>query len=346
MECKQILTLIFQGKLEKDIAAYYDCFLSVQHFLRFKLALDLRINSVMVNEYLFLDLGYNRPFSFIAGIDDTTKKIFAIPVRSCYVRDEDDEKEIRDCMGFDYHYYENFEYKDKISVRLQGDLIMDIIKVFNSKEELLEYTDKNRESYRQIWENFIRSQLNNDEDVKNAEILIGSYQELMEFVLRMDDVEDIKRALRNVRLVEKSIIDMAKKFEIKLHNIYERPFSFERRRYKCIRFIDVQDFQRKIIDKKITYLEGKFKDYILNSSSDMKIRIGHYTTPHEVYLRGIITEIDNDRTTNNRRAGLIIFEPQRIVIEHPEHGTNYFYIPKPSYVKLRLMQDARSFERF
>lgn len=215
---------------------------------------------------------------------------------------------------------------------------MDVIRAYNSKEELLSYVNENKENFRQLWESFVRSELGKDEEMRKAELLIGTYQELMDFALntrvyKQEDRKDVIKVVKVMRVLENDILSLAKKYEIELHNLYEKPRSSEPERYKCIRFLDIQEFARKIREKKTEELSKNFENFVLNQENPVKIRIGHYTTPHEISLTGVITDV-----VEGRRVNALILSPQKISVKHPEHGLNEFQIPKPSYVQFRLME--------
>ncbi len=337
MQCSELLNLATNKEIDKEIGAYYDCFLSLQHFLRFNVALKLKRKAIKIGNYVYFDLDYDRPTSFVSGIDDTTGKIFTMPVRMCGVYYETEE-EIRKCMGFDYHYYEKFEYSTNIKIRIQGDLVMDVIRAYDSKEELLNYVNENKENFRQLWEGFVRAELGKDKEMQNAELLIGTYQELMDFALntrvyKEEDRKDVIKVVKILRVMENDILSIAKKYNIEVHNLYEKPRSSEPERYKCIRFLDIQEFARKLREKKAEELSKNFENFVLSQENAIKIRIGHYTTPHEISFSGVITDV-----VEGRRVNALIFNPQKISVKHPEHGLNEFYVPKPSYVQFRLME--------
>ncbi|MFP3218520.1 hypothetical protein [Acidianus sp.] len=337
MQCSDLLKLVVEGKIDKEIGAYYDCFLSLQHFLRFNVALKLKRKVIKIGNYVYFDLDYDRPSSFISGIDDTTGKIFTMPVRMCGIYYETEE-EIRKCMGFDYHYYEKFEYATNVKIRIQGDLVMDVIRAYDKKEELFKYINENKENFRQLWESFVRAELGKNKEMQNAEVLIGTYQELMDFALntrvyKEEDRKDVIKVVKLLRMLENDILTIAKKYGIEVHNLYEKPRSSEPERYKCIRFLDIQEFARKLREKKAEELSENFNNFVLNQENTVKIRIGHYTTPHEISLTGVITDV-----VEGRRVNALILSPQKITVKHPEHGVNEFYVPKPSYVQFRLME--------
>ncbi|AWR97900.2 hypothetical protein DFR86_10365 [Acidianus sulfidivorans JP7] len=336
MECKEIIDDVASNKITIDeLQTYFDCFLSLQHFLRFNTAIKLNKKIAKVGSYVYFDLGYERPASYVAGIDDTTQKIFCMPVRTCYLY-YDSEIEIRKCMGFNYHYYEKFNYGDGITIRLQGDLTMEIVRAYDKVEDLLNFIDQRREEFRELWENFIRSKLAKDPEIQKAEVLIGSYQELRDFALntriyREEDKNDVISVVKLARKLEPEIKALAKKYDIHLLNVFEKPRATDERRYKCIRFIDIEDFGRKLRQKKISQM-GNFKDYILENEKKITLRIGHYTTAHEIKLTGVMMN-----AIEGRRIEIAILRPQTIEINHPEHGKTSFNIPKPTYAVFRLM---------
>lgn len=336
MDCKEFIKLAAEKKIEpEELQTYYDCFLSFQHFLRFSIAYNLNKKAVLVGSYAYFNLGYERPASFVVGVDETTQKVFCMPIRTCYLY-YDSESEIRKCMGFNYHYYESFKYTDGISIRLQGDLIMEVIKSYDRAEQLLDFIDQRREEFRELWESFIRARLAKDEELRKVEILIGTYQELRDFALNIriyhpDDKMDIAKVVKLARKIEPEIREIAKKYGIPILNIFEKPRATDERRYKCIRFLDIEDFGRKLRQKKISQL-GDFKDFISENEKKLTLRIGHYTTPHQIKLSGVLVN-----TIEGRRIDVIILSPQTIEITHPEHGKNEFYIPKPTYAMFRLM---------
>ncbi|ARM76689.1 hypothetical protein [Acidianus manzaensis] len=336
MECKEVLDQTIEKKISIDeLQTYFDCFLSLQHFLRFNTAFNLNRKIVKAGSYVYFDLGYERPASYVAGIDETTQKIFCMPVRTCYLY-YDSESEIRKCMGFNYHYYEKFNFVDGLTIRLQGDLTMEVVRAYNKTEDLLEFIDQRREEFRDLWENFVRTKLSKDEEMQKAEILIGSYQELRDFALniriyREEDKVDIVKVIKLARKIEPEIKALAKKYNIHLLNLFEKPRATDERRYKCIRFIDIEDFGRKLRQNKISQL-GNFKDFILENEKKITLRIGHYTTPHELKLVGVLVN-----AIEGRRVEVAILRPQTIEIKHPEHGITTFNIPKPTYAIFRLM---------
>lgn len=336
MECKEILKLVAERKIrDEELESYYNCFLSLQHFLRFNIAYALAKKIDSIGSYVYFNLGYERPASYVVGIDDTTQRIFCMPVRSCYLY-KDSESELRRCMGFNYHYYESFNYADGISIRLQGDLVMEVVRVYDNAERLLDFLEQRREEFRELWENFVRVRLAKDEELRRAEVLIGTYQELRDFALNTriyqpEDKLDVMKVVKLARKIEPKIEELAKKYGIELQPIYEKPRASDERRYKCIRFVDIEDFGRKFRQKKISQL-GDFKDFILQSERRLTLRIGHYTTVHEIRLSGVITNV-----IEGRRVEVAMLRPQEIEITHPEHGRNTFYIPKPTYAVFRLM---------
>lgn len=336
MVCKEILELAVQKKInEGELQSYYDCFLSLQHFLRFNVAYSLSKKAEVVGNYVYFNLSYERPASYVAGIDDTTQKIFCMPIRTCYLYN-DSESELRKCMGFNYHYYETFKYTDGIAIRLQGDLVMEVIRAYDRVDHLLEFLDQRREEFRDLWESFVRAKMSKDEELRKAESLIGTYQELRDFALNIriyhpEDKVDVIKVVKLARKIEPEIKQLAKKYNIELLNIFEKPRATDERRYKCIRFIDIEDFARKLRQKKISQL-GDFKDFVLENERKLTLRIGHYTTPHEIKLSGVLVNV-----IEGRRIEVAILYPQTMEITHPEHGKNTFYVPKPTYAVFRLM---------
>jgi hypothetical protein len=311
-------------------------FLSTQHYVRFLLADRLKERVRKVDEYYYYELGNSDkgesfPVNFVMGKDSSTGKMFVMPVRRhCYVSEyypDEAKAQIRRCMGFDYHSYENFQYKTGIAIRVQGDLVMDVRKVFNDEEEVSSFITAS--NIQDLTNSFLRNKLYNDEDLKRVEQLTSIYTEMMDFILRTSTTtERLKYSVKALRKIEKELM---KYFTFEVSNIYEKRRTLDPRREKCIRFIDIDNAIEKFRRLKILNNYKEFLDYVYSKEEKLYIKLGHYTTPHGIKLSGILLGAEINL------ANVLILKPQTITLNHPEHGIEQYYIPKSSLVTFRIM---------
>lgn len=245
-------------------------------------------------------------------------------------------------MGFSYHYYEQFSYREGISIRMQGDLIMDVRKTGN-KDEIIDFIASkelerswgfsNDDPSSPILADYIRYRLGKDKDVIEAQRLIGARQELLQMldgsVFEIREGITIGEAVKlkgMLRKVEKEIKKIAKKYniDVRYENFYVRYTG------RDIDVIDTDDFNEELL-KAVAVRRGDLKDFIEESERKSTLRLGNFTTPHEIKLTGVLVN------TSLNRVEVGILSPQEIEIVHPEHGKNTLYIPEPTYARFRLM---------
>lgn len=340
MNCREILSLAVERRFVKDeIELYSYCFLDIRHLFRFKLAYSLAKEIGQVGNYTIFKLGNVIRVSpcYIAGVDDSTGKVFCMESRNCpnYYTEE----EVRRAITFSHHHYESFEYKEGISIRLQGDLIMDVIKT-GDKEDVLNFvTASQLENVEHWWvfndnirllTDYVRYRLSKEEEIIMAQRLIGAHHELLGMARDGLSPKEVIEVIDLLRKVEREIKGLAKKYEISLE-ISTFRIEYRRGGGRELSAINVDDFRRKLI-KAITIKRGDFKEFIEESERRLSLRLGDFTTPHEVKLFGVLISV-----LPNQTIEVATLLPQEIEVIHAEHGKNAFYIPKPSFVRFRLM---------
>lgn len=331
MNCEELLSLAVKKQLKKkDLNSYQDCFLDIQHFLRFKTLYFSSKRIAQAGSYVLLILNARAdewnpmPNCYVAGIDDSGK-IFCTPLRwrpKAYTEDN-----VRRLMGFTHHHYEVFEYKEGESIRLQGDLVMDIKKIFEERGQAIDYiyeTELRSNVWtddRVLWISYMRTRLAEDEEIRRIESLIATHQELVE--LSQGDItrRGVREVNSSIKRVEEEIRELLNKYSIKLEYTLIGHRRVLRVRDLYIKFIHAKTFQR-----------GDFKDFIEQNERRLTLRLGHYTRAHEVKLTGVLVSV-----LHNEVIDAAILSPQEIEIYHPEHGKSDFYIPKPTYARFRLL---------
>ncbi|MCI2414057.1 MAG: hypothetical protein MPF33_02200 [Candidatus Aramenus sp.] len=316
-------------------------FLSVQHYVRYLIAEKLKTNVRKIDEYVYYEVGELDeffPVNFVLGKDSSTGKLFVMPVRRrCHIPDgfpEEAKARLRRCMGFDYHAYEDFKFTRGIGIRLQGDLVMEVREVFEDEREVLSFLSPS--NFPDLFNSYVRERLKDNKEVAEVERLGSLYVELMDYVLRSTLPKEKERAvMRLLRKVEK---ELTSRFDFEVVNVYERKRSVFHRSEKCIRFIDVQGALENFRRRKVT--REDFVDYVKSRTQGLAIKLGHYTTPHLIRLKGVLVNAEVNL------AGVIMFGPQAVYLSHPEHGEEAYYVPKPSYVLFRLMGMEPELEAF
>lgn len=311
-------------------------FLSIQHYARFLLANRLKERVRKVDEYYYFELGNSDkgesfPVNFVMGKDSSTGKMFVMPVRRhCYVSEyysDEARSQIRRCMGFDYHSYENFQYKKGIGIRVQGDLVMEVREVFNSEDDISNFIMSS--NIQDLTNSFLRNKLYQDKDMRKVEQLTSIYTEIMDFTLRTSASEDkLKYSIKVLRKIEKELM---KYFTFEVPNIYEKRRILDPRREKCIRFIDIDNAIEKFRRLKILNNRKEFLEYVYSNEQKLYVKLGHYTTPHAIRISGILLGAEINL------ANVLILKPQTITLLHPEHGIEEYYVPKASLVTFRIM---------
>lgn len=353
MDCEKLAS---QRKLKKE-EIQENCFLGFEHFLRFRFAYSASKRTVKVKDYVVFLINeeirtedesveerlirlhelrrMNRRFAlrrlileeipancYVAGIDDSGK-IFCTRLQRCpelYL-----ESEIREIMGFHYHHYESFELSPDKTIRIQGDLLMDVLGIFDDEDKLIDFVLE-RISFPdsptgELWENFMRQTLAKDEEVRKVEVLVDIYQEFEMLSIDMELAKlekERKEALIELKLVEEEIKELAKKYCIPLEYIASR--------------IDVIDFRRKFLARKALQYKDSFRNFVKESKRKLLLRLGHYTTPHEIRLEGITV------LTRENLVEVAVLGGETLQLNHPEHGSYELYLGnKPMYLRFRLV---------
>ncbi len=309
-----------------------DDFLSVQHYVRYLIAEKLKNNVRKIDEYVYYEVGdFDEyfPVNFVLGKDSSTGKLFVMPVRRrCNVPNsplEEAKARLRRCMGFDYHAYEEFKFGKGISIRLQGDLVMEVREVFEDERDILSFLSPS--NFPELFNSYVRERLKDDKDIAEVERLGSLYVELMDYVLRSSLPREKERDL--MRLLRKVEREITSHFDFEVVTIYEKKRSMFSKGERCIRFIDVQGALENFRRRKAS--REDFVDFVRSRVQGLAIKLGHYTTPHVIRLQGVLVNAETNL------AGVIMFSPQPVYLSHPEHGEDTYYVPKPSFVLFRLM---------
>lgn len=302
-DCKELLYHESRKLLERK-----DCFLSEDHYYRGKIALTDSDKTERIGEYLIFPQLHTRTF-YVMGIDDTTGKIFTRLIngdpRIIIEGNRKEEKKIqklKNFMGFTHHKWEVTTLRGGQIIRIQGDFAMRVIKSFSSLNKLLNYLTYFpglglNDIRSTLWEEFIKKYLSEDEELQKIERLYNV----------LDEVRRTKRVniMLGIKSRELSKIEEEIKDEIKSI-------------LKTNRIID----RNKIYFMKLFNMRDKFKEFVITKEERLKLKYGHYTSPHLVQVDGII--VGNQ---------IILLREQELIVTHKEHGITTFKIPSPAIVE-------------
>ncbi|BFH74654.1 hypothetical protein SJAV_25980 [Sulfurisphaera javensis] len=304
-DCK---TLLFDNP--QELIKRPDCFLSEDHYYRAKSFLTQ--NHTIVMDYVLVQP--SKGMVYIFGIDDTSGKIFSrraeFDISVIFALNEKLWLEVlKKAMGFTHHRWEVRELSEDQVIRLQGDLVMKVEKVYDSLEDLTnsiiseylsgtEYRSRFRtfadpEIEEMLVEEFIREYISQDEELKKVIRLINVYEELQEY--RNNEI------LSEIRDKIREILGLATNRVPNVDTIY----------------------RQKVREKK-----DKFLDFLAKKEEKLKLKYGHATSPHLVELLGILLD-----------RYVVILREQDIIISHEEHGLTSFHVNKPAIVRFGTLDD-------
>ncbi|QKR00643.1 hypothetical protein GWK48_09830 [Metallosphaera tengchongensis] len=361
-------------------------FLDFQHYTRYRLAQRLKRKVLEIGEYRLYLLGgqSRRGDAYVMGRDSSTGKYFVMQVFSSFRYldkgpEQITERDLRAMMGFDYHAYENFKYRDGIVIRLQGDLVMRVERSFE-RTRLSESDDLwFLPSFTLLMNQFIRDRLYQEPDLVRLERLVTIYSEIMNFLTgSVLPRESLRKVLSIKRELESRISEISEfpTVEVKLRvRTRRRPKDRGEKdssgfplveienvtrdndsewlgnrlgsiifvdayspnvKMANVSFLDVNrglDMYRRDLVKR--YRE-EYVEFIKSKEERLNIMLGHYTTPHSVRMKGVYIRGSMSPT-------VLVLEPGSVTLTHPEHGTEEYFIPKPSLVSFELMGNNMNF---
>ncbi|BFH72335.1 hypothetical protein SJAV_02790 [Sulfurisphaera javensis] len=308
-DCKELL-YHDPSKLESR----KDCFLSEDHYFRGRTALIYSDKAQKIGDYVIFPMSLSRSF-YVLGIDDTTGKIFARLINGDprlildgNKREDKRLQRLKSFMGFTHNKWEVTSLKKGQIIRIQGDFAMRVIKTFSSLDKILNYLSYFpglglNDVRSTLWEEFIRKYLSTDEELEEIEKLYNVLEEI-----------------RRIRRINTMLGKRVKELSMIEEEVKEKIKSI----MKTKRLVD----RNRVYFMKILSMRDKFKEFIITKEEKLKLRYGHYTSPHLVQVSGIL--VGNQ---------VIILREQDLVVTHKEHGISTFKISVPSIVEFGTLDN-------
>ncbi|BFH74205.1 hypothetical protein SJAV_21490 [Sulfurisphaera javensis] len=269
-----------------ELINHPECFISIDHYYRGRFALYQHNHKMVIKRpYVAIKVVTETRDSiiYIFGIDDSNKIFVMELLLTSYYIPSLRDLDIRSFLGFDYNWNEVTNIKEGTKIRIQGDLVLEVKTIFETWDEVLDHLadDFNPRDPNPLWEEFFRKYLG--EKMRIAETLLPIYENYV----RLYTIKSLKgKPSRETKKMKK---DMN---EIK---------SLIGRTYKT-NFIDIDNIRRIVALRN----REKFKDFLRNKVEKLKLRLGHYTAPHEVEVIGILTE--------RGEAPTVALPPQKILL--------------------------------
>jgi len=337
MDNLKLLNNLYKHIKDKNRAAiklFKENALSEEHYRRFARAhpLSYKTRVRRIGEYIVLRPVYRhytkagwRPHHGICiiAIDDTTNKLFCHPLPWRSEFEEDSflegltEQKIRELMGFTIDFRElNRPLREGDKIRVQGDLVMIIYRIYKGVDEICEEEVINRyktalsdlkyeiaskieKKIKEIW--------NNNENKENAMKKIRSYlkDELGE--------EAYNKYIKRQRLRYKNELYITAPLIYRI--LYNVPDIFFRK------------VDKKTLEKIREEIKKKVKKEIeeeIKIEKERTIYIGN----HVITLISPNTPYDNN---------FLLLHSQKIIFKHREHGTLTLEVPSPARISFRLL---------
>jgi hypothetical protein len=326
MNCEEVL---YSGK---DNA---ECFLDLSHYLRFKAALAIKVNSFKVDNFLYIETSDPNK-DFIVGIDE---KIFVKSVLKDCVKFE---KDIRRCFGFDYMYNDNFEVRDGVKIYFPG-IIMEVLKVFENEKEVRDYIINNEivqyegkdysmqfgMHFSNPYEEFTEKM--EDKEIDELKLLSISYTEIKNILDReMEENPKLEELFRNI---ESEIIEISARNNIPL----ERGFSTKLRSEESIAEdeehieqeinepINLNSLLTRLKAKKVIERKDEFLNFLFSKKGNVSVKLGN----SEISANGILMDKFEDKNIT-----LLVLGPQFIKVNCGGLKRD-LYLGKPSLLMFK-----------
>lgn len=315
-------------------------FLDLYHQLRYQTVMAIKKNSFKMGNYTYVETK-DPNFDFVV-IEDQGR-VFVLKVNKDCLNFNSD---IHKCLGFDYYYTENFEFRSGISIGVL-DLVIKVIKTFNNEKEVKEYImneeiiqyeakDYARLSNFLYFENPYEEFLNKiyDKDLEEVKTLSRNYLEIRNILDRsFDELPELDSLYRDI---EARLIELARKYNVqlsytdskKLYDTEQISEDEEHVESEIKAPINVIDLLAKIRMKKVLERKEEFYDFLMSKKGKISLWNG------EVKAYGILLD-----ELNNKNATLLILDPQDIEITRN-------WVTKKIRVKPSLILIKKSEENF
>ncbi len=347
--------LLKEGKLEEAYRLFAENS-DENHHNRFSRVIGAISRVLRVGEYVLI-FNENIGTVGIVGLDDRYR-FFCHPLPISFLGDNlEDITEIvvRNALGFDVHLWEVRELRDGMRIRIQGDVTIRIIRVFDSLEslaiELLRTAIRPRilpfltllfsefgvlmpPSIMNDMTHYLASKISNTTIDGIREQLFAGMLDICEACLRILDnirVPDSWRVFlrhgrtivppRDIpRIVRFAIRNLKKKIRELVNH-----FACLLENIKCVVEEAIQEIRTVVNhEERYTFVIDRHRMNV----------IGVYGVEISEMLSGLV---------NNARRTVLILRPQTISLIHPEHRAIHFYIDKPCIIEIGTLNRGAVF---
>ena len=312
---EEMLRELFQCLLNRKMGRCRRLFLKNSHINQYRsFEFVLRSRSVdpyLVDEYIvvFVDGELWGSQIFVIGLDDNYRFFcHNLPSSALNILKPSSlsAEAIRDCMGFDYHLWEirGLEFPPIGRIRIQGDIVVDIVQIFHSEEELLITIYKSL-----LHKLFIEGHITTLHSIcrKIVEKDYSSVDELLEGLY-----DEVYR--RDPLSVYEAIIS--------LQGIMDKQMNTS----KSVGYGGI-DHAWEVIEIVRMYAE-RFLGNLCASESILNITIGR----HRLRVLGVnereFIDVFNWIKQPYRSFRVLVLRPHEIIATHDEHGTATLKLPR------------------
>lgn len=307
------LNLLFELLLKRRLSealSFFQKNASPPHVARFEIAL-VGVDSIrMISHYIFLISELPMKTAFVIGLDDNYR-FFCHNLVSSKVSSEE---ELRDVMGFDVHWWEVDEHSlyEGIRIRMQGDLVISIIKILEGE------LDKALYSYL-VWE--MLSQLLR---ITNKEL----YEALREVILDNWGCDG-----RLIKAIETFLNE-------KLRDNISSKFYFNGLA-KALFGLSMESIDRifKFLAQYVHLKAKRTLNMLLQEEKSITFLLGrHRIKMIGVNGRDVFMSLWNLRL-ENMASTVYLLRKQLVVFYHPEHKTTDIELP-PCIIRLDTLRSG------
>ena len=344
----------------------------LEHARRFNSVVASMRRVVFVGEYIVVEFGGFFSRIAVVGVDDSGR-LFVHILRSpqLVVNDDIDSVDIRRAMGFDVHLWEFRRLEDGISIRLQGDIVIRVVRVYDSLDSLLndldqvvvnvaidDFIDILVKELRGVFGNpRVRIELNSRlrtylakhpnnlsvglEEFINTELLPATI-EALEMLYKMRRKVQENRSIFRLLLMRKTFVRELYGLGLNLSAVIDFIADVMRQIHEEIyNFVTNLTSENYIRDMDV-YLR-KTLDFIANQEQKIRFLLGRHT----IRVIGIpITRLIDfgfragSFDFHNTHGAVLLLREQKIIAIHPQHGVAHLRINKPCIIEVSTIGSA------